>query len=146
MGAFAIRGFHRARQEATSVPPILYKRMTTPAAMRIVESNVSNRLIAVMTGLLREHEKQEDRDFLGVNCTLALIRWLPKRADLAEIEALLGNPRTKWQMKQNIFYALFARYRMRIPSRFQKYGLFSNAGKLEQPSAMAKKAYYRLIS
>ena len=104
---YAIRGFHRPRQEATPVPPILYKRTTTSAAMMRVETDVSNRLIAVVEELLKEREKNEDGSFLGINCTLALIRWLPKRLDLARIEALLRHPQTSWQMKQNLFLALF---------------------------------------
>jgi len=62
------------------VPPILYKRTTTSAAMMRVETDVSNRLIAVVEELLKEREKNEDGSFLGINCTLALIRWLPKRS------------------------------------------------------------------
>ncbi len=146
MGAFAIRGFHRPRQEATPEPPILYKRMTTPAAMRRVEANVSNRLIAVIEGLLKEREKNEDASFLGINCTFALIRWLPKRPDLAEIEAFLRHPQTSWQMKQNLFFALFARYGINIPDRFRKSGLFGDSGILDNPGRKMKQAFLHLIS
>jgi hypothetical protein len=143
MGAYAIRGFHRPRQEATPIPPILYKRATTPAVVRSVEAKVANCLITVIEGLLKEREKNEDGGFLGINCTLALIRWLSEKPNLAKIEAFLQDPETNWQMKQNLFYALFARYGKRMPDRFR--GLFRDVGKL-RGSAEAKAAFKRLAS
>jgi hypothetical protein len=143
IGAYAIRGFHRPRQETTSTPPILYQRTTTPAGLRKMEREVSDRLMAAIEGL-GEHEIPEDGSFLGINCTLALIRWLPSKPDSARIEALLRHPHMTQKMKQNLFYALFIRYRTTIPARFRADGLFDDAGELENPSAGAREALRRL--
>lgn len=101
--------------------------------------------MAVIEGL-KEHEIPEDGWFLGINSTLALIRWLPKKPDLARIKGLLQHRHMDWRMKQNLFYALFTRYRLRIPDRFRKRGLFRFAGELTRPSAKAKETFERLTS
>ena len=145
ISAFAVRGFHRPRQEATSTPPILYRRTATPPGLGKMEREVSDRLMAIIEGL-KEHEIPEDGSFLGINSTLALIRWLPRKPDRARIEALLRHPHMTSRMKQNLFYALFIRYRTTIPDRFRAAGLFHDAGDLENPSTGAREAFQRLTS
>jgi hypothetical protein len=143
ISAYVIRGFHRPRQEATSSPPIVYRATRTPASMKGLEVRVSDCLMAVIEGL-KEHEVPEDACFLGINSTLALIRWLPQRPDLARIEDLLRHRHIDWRMKQNLFHALFIRYRTEIPDCLRKSGLFRDARELREPSAEAREAFQRL--
>ncbi len=143
--AHVIRGFHRPKQEVTSSPPIVYIDKRTPRALGTIEGRVADHLLAVIEGL-KEPELHEDGTFLGINCALALIRWLPKRPNVTRIEALLGHPQMTRPMKQNLFYALFMRYQIRIPDRFRKSGLFRDAGILTKPSLTAQAAFRRLTT
>ena len=113
--------------------------------MRNLEDVVADRLMAVIERI-NEHEIPEDGIFLGINCTFALIRWLPKNPDLDRLEALLHWRHMDWRMKQNLFYALFVRYGERIPARFRKSGVFRDAGELENAPAEASEAFRRLTS
>jgi hypothetical protein len=66
-----------------------------------------------------------DAKFLAINCSLALIRWLPGKdeltgADLDGLEALLHARHVSKRMKQNFFYALFRRYGKDIPPKFRE--------------------------
>lgn len=138
--AYAIRGFHRPRQEATSTPPIIYRRTIASKQMRDLETKVSDHLMAVIESL-KEYEIPEDAIFLGINCTLALIRWLPQKPDLDRIDTLMQWRHMDWRMKQNLFHALFLRYGARIPTRFRNGGLFCDAGELENASDEVKEAF-----
>jgi len=111
--------------------------------MKKLEVKVSDRLMRVIEKL-KDHEIPEDGIFLGINCTYALIRWLPRRPDLARIEDLLQWRHMDRRMKQNLFYALFLRYGSRIPARFRKKGLFYDSGELKMPSEDAREAFQRL--
>ena len=102
------------------------------------------RLMAVIERI-NEHEIPEDGIFLGINCTFALIRWLPKNPDLDRLEALLHWRHMDWRMKQNLFYALFVRFGMKIPVCFRREGSFRDAGELEKAWDEAKKAFQRLV-
>ncbi len=142
--AYAIRGFHRPRQEATSIPPIVYIKTESSEPMKKLEKRVSDHLMTVIE-TIKEHEIPEDGIFLGINCTFALIRWLPKNPDLDRIEGLLKWLHIDWRMKQNIFYALFFRYGARIPVRFRERGLFRDAGELDENASDEAKEAFRKI-
>jgi len=145
--AYAIRGFHRPRQEATPLPPIVYIKTESTELMRELEKRVSDRLMTVIE-TIKEHEIPEDGIFLGINCTLALMRWLPKNLenpDLDRIEGLLKWLHIDWRMKQNLFYALFIRYGARIPVHFSERGLFSDAGELDENASEEAKEAFRKI-
>ena len=144
--AYAIRGFHRPRQEATALPPIIYMLPRQSPMMEELEEMVSDRLMSVIENI-KEPEIPEDGVFLGINCTLALIRWLPRRPDLNRIIRLLQWRHIDWRMKQNLFYALFLRYGEKIPEHFCDKRLFCDAGELaDMASEEAKEVFRRLTS
>lgn len=118
--AYAVRGFHRLKQEATSEPPIVYRSSETPMGLEQLADDVSECLVAVIEGI-QEREICEDAYFLCLNTTLALIRWLPKKPDLVDIERVLGNRHMDLRMRQNMFHALSVRFGATIPDQFRKF-------------------------
>ncbi|RJR41490.1 MAG: hypothetical protein C4576_17740 [Desulfobacteraceae bacterium] len=142
--AYTVRGFHRPKQEATAIPPIVYRKAKRSAWMKALEETVSNNLISVIEEI-KGHEIPEDGCFLGINCTLALIRWLPKNPDLDRIASLMQVRHMDWRMKQNLFYALLMRYGRQIPERFRKQGLFRDAGELHENTPDEAKEIFRYL-
>jgi hypothetical protein len=134
--AHAIRGFHVRRQRPGVLPPIVF-RTNNPTAgdaklgcavtpeMKALEREVATDLMALIRQLSGQPELPNDAKFLAINCSLALIRWLPGKdeltgADLDGLEALLHARHVSKRMKQNFFYALFRRYGKDIPPKFRE--------------------------
>lgn len=146
IGAYAVRGFHMKKQMPGTLPPTVFlKNKDASPAIQKLEPLVSERLISTIENLT-DQEIPEDAEFLGINCTLALIRWLPERPDLDRIEELLKHPHMSAPMKQNIFWALFRRYAVDIPRRFYTSGVFKGIGKLGWACDEAEEALRRIVS
>jgi hypothetical protein len=132
IAAHAVRGFHMKTQRPGTLPPTVFiNRKPTPEMIR-QDVEVSNALLNAIEALTTE-EIPQDAEFFALNCSLALIRWLPSQPDLDRMARLLNHRHMSTRMKQNIIYALFRRYGLDIPERFQRAG--SLQGLLEVPSS-----------
>jgi hypothetical protein len=123
LGPYAVRGFHMKTQEPGPLPPTMFTDTSASPPMLQLEREVSDALMRAIEGLIAP-ELPQDAYFFGINCTLALIRWLPQTPDLDRIDSLLRHRHITMPMKQNIFYALFRRYGIEIPTRFLDAGSF----------------------
>jgi hypothetical protein len=131
IGAYAVRGFQRKRQEPGPLPPTVFIRKAHRRGnLTVIEGSVSDSLMTAIEKLGDEpgFRQQEDAHFFGINCTHALIRWLPQNPDLDRIERLLKLPYMSTPMKHNVLWALFRRFRSRIPKQLTGKGLFSGSG------------------
>jgi hypothetical protein len=130
VGGWVIRGFHLTKQEPRPAPPTVFNdRRHTPPRMLQIEAKVSEGLLRAVEQM-DAHELPEDAGFMGINCTHALIRWLPQKPDLARLQRLLAHHHTSMPMKQNVFWALYNRFRSRIPDCFRGQGYFAECGEL----------------
>jgi|GEM_PF-449944 len=136
IGAYAVRGFHMKKQKPGALSPMVFVNKYPDEAIRELEPTVCECLLS-MIGNLRDKELPEDAKFLAINCTMALIRWLPEEPDLDRIEKLLKHPHTSHPMKQNMFWAIYRRYGVNVPERFRASGVFKGAGTLTWASGEA---------
>lgn len=139
IGAWAVRGFHMKKQKPGPLAPTDFGATILDPAIAELEPVVSDCLMSTIENLTDE-EIPEDAGFLGINCTLALIRWLPKEPDLGRIMKMLRHPHITAPMKQNIFWALYRRYRVEIPNCFRRARIFEGAGQLRWACKEAKEA------
>lgn len=144
IGAYAVRGFHMKKQKPGALPPTVFINKDVGPPIRELEPTVSERLMSTIENL-RDKEIPEDAKFLGINCTMALIRWLPQKPDLNRIEKLLGHPHMSARMKKNMFWALYRRYDTNIPDRFRTSRAFEGTGQLEWACSGANQALQRLV-
>jgi hypothetical protein len=126
IAAHAVRGFHMKKQKPGSLPPTVFNDRKPTAEAARMDVEVSNALLGAIEALTSK-EVPEDADFFGLNCTLALIRWLPQEPDLDRLGRLLRHRHTSVRMRQNIVYALFRRYGLDIPGKFLE-GSFPQGG------------------
>jgi hypothetical protein len=129
VGGWAVRGFHLTKQEPRPVPPTVFNDRHVPARLSLLEAKVSEGLLRAIEGL-EAPELPEDAEFLGINCTHALIRWLPQRPDLDRLQKLLVYPHVSIPMRQNVFWALYRRFHSDIPSCFNGRGYFTGCDSL----------------
>jgi hypothetical protein len=150
VGGWAIRGFHLTKQEPRPVPPTVFNGRHTPLRLQQLEATVSEGLLRAVEEL-DDPELPEDAAFLGINCTHALIRWLPQRPDLGRLQKLLAHRHTSMPMKQNVFWALYRRFRSDIPVGFRGQRFFTGCGPLSWYDGKscaceeALRAYERLL-
>jgi hypothetical protein len=151
-GAYAVRGFRRRHQRPGPLPPIAFEHRARPRNFDELERTVADTLIEAITGLEKLDELFEDAHFCAINCTYALIRWLPQSPKLDRIVRLLKLPYASEAMKQNLFWSLYRRFDAAIPPEFAGNRLFRGSGVLAQTaerqwaSARALKAYSQLLS
>jgi hypothetical protein len=117
IAAHAIRGFHMKKQKPGSLPPMVFNDREPTEDEGRMDVEVSNALLRAIETLAAK-EIPEDADFLALNCTLALIRWLPQEPDLDRLRRLLKHRHMSVRMRQNIVYALFRRRGLNIPGEF----------------------------
>jgi len=122
IAAHAVRGFHKKTQRPGSLPPITFKRpegWKPSKKERALDRKVSNALLSAVESVTLE-ELPMDAHFFILNCTYALIRWLPEVPELGAIRHLLAHRHMSTRTKQNIVYALFRRYGTRIPDEIRE--------------------------
>lgn len=130
VGAHAIRGFHLLKQEPRPVPPLVFNgKSSRSGGLMHLEKIVSKALIDAVLQL-DVPEMFEDAAFLGINCTHALIRWLPQTPDPGQIQEILAHRYTSKPMKQNIFWALYLRGAKGILRCLKRKGFFKDCGPL----------------
>jgi hypothetical protein len=143
IGAWAIRGFHMETQKPSPLPPMVFKERPKESEIEMLDAKVSEGLLAAMEDL-RDPELPQDAIFWAINCSLALIRWLPQEPGLQQIERLLQHRHASVPMKQNLFWALFRRCGLDIPSTFREKGLFKEIGELHYACDEANEALRRV--
>jgi hypothetical protein len=142
--AYAIRGFHRKMPGPGIFPRIIFEKGVHPREVLAMASDVSESLLDIMNDLSAE-ELPEGAEYLRINCTYALIRWLPDDFAQGPLEnKLLDLPNPCRRMKINIFWSLYRRFGLDIPKRFR--GLFTEIRDIPKASNEARKAFERLIS
>jgi hypothetical protein len=150
VGGWAIRGFHLTKQEPRPVPPTVFVVPPTPPGLGQLEDKVPDALMHAIESL-DTPELPEDAAFLGINCTHALIRWLPAKPDLKRIQRILLHRHASEPMKQNLFWALYRRFQSDILACFEGQGSFAGCGPLSWydgkccASAEALRVYQELV-
>lgn len=121
LAAYAVRGFHMEAPTPAPLPPMVFddKNYSVNLSSLLVD-RVSDTLLRAIEQLNRIEELPTDGDFFALNCTFALIRWLPAVPDLNRILTLLKNRHMSQLMKRNTVYAFFRRYSRNIPEELCK--------------------------
>jgi|SRR5271157_23519 len=105
---FAARGFHRRERNITDSPPEAisktYDWKSEPDSAR----SVIRGLLETLRKLKDIPELPRDAEFLYVNCSHALIRWLNRDVPRAvqETERLARDPSVRFEVRINLFLAL----------------------------------------
>lgn len=133
--AFAIRGYHREERKPGEFPHMIFENNNGYMEIPDLENEVSNCLLTIIENLT-DDELLQDAEFLKINCTFALIRWLPQDLN-QEYNKRKYNDRIKEILNQvdlcqfmtknicesittNIYWVLKRRYE-NIPQEFQDY-------------------------
>lgn len=107
-GAMAIRGFHLPEPRPGFFPPMVYN-LPKNTSDNPKQLEVSNCLL-----MLLERQHDVDVEYLKINCTFALIRWLHKD-HIPRVKSLLESAQLTQSSKGNFFHALL---RIRKPDIF----------------------------
>ena len=139
------------KQEPRPYPPSLFEDKSAPAGFDQLEEEVSTGLLKAIKHLEVFDELPEDAAFFGINCTHALVRWLPQKPNPEEIVKLLAHPHASAHMKQNIFWALFRRDCADDLASIGSQGFFKDCGPLSWYDGKswackeAKRVYTKLL-
>jgi len=136
IGASAVRGFQMKKQKPGVFPPLVFINNDGMTNIEKLERDVFDILMLSIESL-KDPEIPEDAIFLGINCTMALIRWLPKELDLDRIEELMKHQHMSDPMKKNIFWVLYRRFDAYIPIRFRTSKVFKGIKQLKWASEEA---------
>ena len=124
---FAARGFQRRERSIADSPPEAISKTYTWKNESDLSNNVVHRLLETISKLKDIRELPRDAEFLYVNCSHALIRWLnPDLPDaVKEAKRLAEEDGLRADVRMNLFLAL---ERCEIVRRDD---LFENAGSLQ---------------
>ncbi len=141
--AYAIRGFHLTTPKPGIWPPMVFEDHDECSVVSNMETEVSNCLLRTIENV-NDIELPRDAEFLIINCTFALIRWLPKEFNRTRLKRLLLKGSLCRRAKTNIFWSLYRIFREDVPETFN--GLFNEIRLPRQAPQDAKNTLDRLTS
>jgi len=149
-GAYAIRGFHLSKPTPGYRPSMVFEENGGCDKIRDLEKEVSECLLSIIEELNNKEELSQDADFLRLNCTFALIRWLPhnftehnRLLNLLEADNFRDSDNIRKYFETNIFWVLYRRFGKEIPDVFHKKFTIKE---LKLASSEAEETLKRLIS
>ncbi len=107
-GAFAVRGFHLKKPEVKTLPPMVFKSpnidKVNPYQKEVSECLLS--IIQTYMDISENNHSSQDCQYLIINATFALIRWLHKD-HIDNLKQILCSLQMDGRAKGNLFLALF---------------------------------------